>query len=196
MPTPRPYLSDQGGASLAVLQRLLGLTGPDLPALLCDVAWNMLAWNQAMAERIADPAAGSAANGNAIMWLFTEDAERIVSDLGRTRNDAIGQVHLALARHPGEPGLERLVSRIRQVPETLRLWDRHHISDYAPISPRRMRSRGSDVPCKTDLLSMEFPGGLRLLVLVPRSPWPTGAPPGRYGLRPHRMNPFASGAGA
>jgi hypothetical protein len=168
----------QASASQAVLERLISLAGPDLPALVCDIAWNVLARNQAMTDRIADPAP-QAEDRNVILWLFTPEAERIIGDVSHTRGAEIGQVHLALARHPGDPRLEHLLARLRQVPEACRLWDRHHISEDAVISPRRVRARGSKAPCTADLLSLEFPGGLRLLVLVPRASWPAVSRPGQ-----------------
>ena len=36
-----------------VLQQLLASLGPGLPAIACDIAWNVIAWNQAMTDHLA-----------------------------------------------------------------------------------------------------------------------------------------------
>jgi transcriptional regulator with XRE-family HTH domain len=158
----------------AALERLVGLAGPDLPALLCDVAWNILAWNQALSRRVLDPGALPAADRNLILWLLTPAARQSVSDISAVRDEEIGRVHLALARYPGDPKLALLVARLQQIPAARRLWLRQHIPGPIPITPRRIQPQGSGAPTGSDLVSAEFPGRLRLLILVPRSDWPPG----------------------
>jgi transcriptional regulator with XRE-family HTH domain len=167
-----------GDASHAALRRLTTLIGPDLPAVLCDVAWNVLAWNDAMTDRIHDPAATPPPERNAILWLFTPQAEQLLADIGRARDEDIGQVHLAVARYPGNPQLEHLTDRLQQIPAAARLWNRQHIQGSTAISPRQVRPPGSGTFTQTDLISVEFPvpGRTRLLVLVPREDWPVTSP--------------------
>jgi MmyB-like transcription regulator ligand binding domain/Helix-turn-helix domain len=170
---PSPY-----PGSRAALERLVSLAGPDLPALLCDVAWNMLAWNAALPRRVFDPGTLPAADRNPILWLFTPVAARAFSDIGAIREQEIGRVQLALARYPGDPQLEHLAARLQQIPAARRLWNRQHIPGPIRITPRQFRPRGSAAVTGSDLISAEFSGRLRLLILVPRSSWPPGpAPP-------------------
>ena len=175
-------------AGRAALERLVGLAGPDLPAALTDVAWNVLAWNEAMAARIFDPAGAPAAERNAVLWLFTPEAGQVISDISRARDEEIGQVHLALARYPGDPQLEHLTARLQDIPAARRLWNRQHIRGTTLISPHQVRPRDCGASAETDLISLEFPvpGRLRLLILAPREDWPAG-PPGFIGhLIPRR----------
>jgi transcriptional regulator with XRE-family HTH domain len=169
--------SSQAAESRAALERLVGLAGPDLPAMLCDVAWNILAWNQALSQRVLDPAALPAADRNLILWLLTPDAGQAVSDISAVRDEEIGRVHLALARYPGDPELEQLTARLKEIPAARRLWHRQHIPGPIPITPRSIQPPGAETPTGSDLVSAEFPGRLRLLILVPRSDWPPGHHP-------------------
>jgi hypothetical protein len=62
------------------------------------------------------------------------------------------------------------------------LWGRQHIAEFTScISPVRLRLPGSGAAVETHLLSTEFPGEFRLLMLVPCSGWPA-RPPSRTRL--------------
>jgi Helix-turn-helix domain/MmyB-like transcription regulator ligand binding domain len=56
---PATPAADPAGDGLAVrpvLQQLLASLGPGLPAIACDIAWNVIAWNQAMTDHLAGDA--------------------------------------------------------------------------------------------------------------------------------------------
>jgi transcriptional regulator with XRE-family HTH domain len=158
----------QAAASRDVMIRLLSLLGPGLPALLCDIAWNVLACNPAMAKQIAGNKPGSPAPTNVISWLFTDQAERAFGNIEHARQTAIGQVHLALARLPCDPLLQDLLARLQQIPAARRLWDRQRISDEQVISPQQVRTADGQTR-DAHIVSLELPGRLRLLTLVPTS---------------------------
>ncbi|MGI8448240.1 MAG: hypothetical protein ACR2MP_13870 [Streptosporangiaceae bacterium] len=186
---PAPATVEPPGADgdgRAALERLIGLAGSDLPAVITDVAWNVLAWNEAMAGRILDPAGLLGPERNVILWLFTSQAEQVIADIGGARAEEIGQVHLALARYPGDPQLEHLAGRVQLIPAARRVWNRQHIGSSSLITPRNVRTRGSGAPVKADLISLEFPvpGRLRLMILVPRDDWPASSP----GIIGHLMS--------
>jgi len=167
-----------------VLQQLLASLGPGLPAIACDIAWNVIAWNQAMTDHLAGDATVRPGQSNVITWLFTDDAERIIADLGHAREAEIGNVLLALARCPGDQRLQRLASQLQEIPAARRLWDRQRIPDDPMISTRRVRLiRGGTH--EGHVLNLEFPGRLRLLALVPGASWLTAmaSPDGHRRLR-------------
>jgi len=158
-----------------VLEQLLALLGPSLPAIACDIAWNVIAWNQAMTDHLAGDATVRPGQSNVITWLFTDDAERIIADLGHAREAEIGNVLLALARHPGDRRLRRLAAQLQEIPAARRLWDRQRIPDDPVISTRRVRLVHGGTH-EGHVLNLEFPGRLRLLALVPGASWPTAMP--------------------
>jgi hypothetical protein len=59
---------------------------------------------------------------NVITWLFTDDAERIIADLGHAREAEIGNVLLALARHPAGQRLRQFGRQLQEIPAARRLW--------------------------------------------------------------------------
>jgi transcriptional regulator with XRE-family HTH domain len=175
--------------SEAVLTRLVHhLDDAAIPAAVTDIAWNVLAWNRAVSTWIPDPGTTPPEARNAVLWTFTSDVERIVDDIHSLREAHIGRVHLALARHPGDPRLDHLVARLQRIPAARELWSRQHIADLtSSISPMRLRPPEGGTAVDADLLTMDFPGEYRLLALVPRAGWPAG-PTARNRLirRKHR----------
>lgn len=173
-----------------VLEQLLALLGPGLPAVACDIAWNVIAWNQAMTDHLAGDATVRPGHSNVIAWLFTDDAERIIADLGHAREAEIGNVLLALARHPGDPRLGRLAAQLQEIPAARQLWGRQRIPDDPVVSTRRVRLiRGGTHD--GHVLNLEFPGRLRLLALVPGESWLNAMP----SLNGHGRRPSAARLG-
>jgi len=116
---PAPSDPDNAVDGLAVrpvLEQLLALLGPGLPAIACDIAWNVIAWNQAITDHLAGDATVRPGQSNVITWLFTDDAERIIADLGHAREAEIGNVLLAMARYPDDQRLQRLASQLQEIP--------------------------------------------------------------------------------
>jgi transcriptional regulator with XRE-family HTH domain len=173
--TVEPHRQDRSGR--AALERLVKLAGPDLPALLCDVAWNMLTWNDTLAQRVLDPAGLPRPARNLILWLFSPGAANAISDIAAVRDEEVGHVHGALARYPGDPQLEHLARRLMQIPAARKLWQRQQIPDATLITTRRIRAGQAGSATGADLISAEFPetGRQRLLIFVPRGDWPAGA---------------------
>lgn len=168
-----------------VLEQLLALLGPGLPAVACDIAWNVIAWNQAMTDHLAGDATVRPGQSNVITWLFTDDAERIIADLGHAREAEIGNVLLALARYPGDQRLQRLAGQLQEIRAARRLWDRQRIPDNPVVSTRRVRLiRGGTHD--GHVLNLEFPGRLRLLALIPGESWLTAMPSLDGHRRPRR----------
>jgi transcriptional regulator with XRE-family HTH domain len=179
-------------SSRAALERLVHLASPGLPALLCDEAWNIACWNEALADRVFDPARLPDAERNYVTWLFSEDAEDAVGGLSEAREEAIGQLHLARARRPGDPHLDALTARLQQIPAARRVWTRLHSPGPPSAAPLRIRSRSLGAESAADLVTAEFRGGMRLLVLVPRGERPPGSAPARRRLPREHPAPGAS----
>jgi transcriptional regulator with XRE-family HTH domain len=172
--TVDPHGHDHSGR--AALEQMVNLVGPDLPELLCDVAWNMLTWNPPLTRLILDPAGLRGPARNFMLWLFSAGAATAIGDIAAVREEELGHVHAALARYPGDPQLEHLARRLMQIPAARRLWQRQHIPDGTQIAARRIHAGQDGAPVGADLVRLEFPeiGRHRLLIFVPRGSWPAG----------------------
>jgi transcriptional regulator with XRE-family HTH domain len=182
---PSPDSVEPPGGAEAVLTRLVRqIDGPAIPAVVTDVAWNMLAWNHALSTWFPDPGTLPPEARNAVLWAFTHEIENIVDDIHSFREAHIGWVHLARASHPQDPLLDHLIDRLQRIPMARQLWGRQHIAEFTScISPVRLRLPGSGTVVETHLLSTEFPGEFRLLMLVPCSGWPARAPSRTRAIR-------------
>jgi transcriptional regulator with XRE-family HTH domain len=172
---PSPESVEPPEGAEAVLTRLVRqMDDPAIPAVVTDVAWNVLAWNRALSTWFPDPGTLPPEARNAVLWAFTREIESIVDDVHSFREAHIGWVHLARASHPQDPRLDHLIDRLQRIPTARQLWGRQHIAEFTScISPVRLRLAGSGPAFETHLLSTEFPGEFRLLMLVPRDGWPT-----------------------
>jgi transcriptional regulator with XRE-family HTH domain len=162
------------GADTALARLVRQMAGPAVPAVVTDIAWNVLARNEAVPAWFPGPGCLPASGRNAVLWAFTREIEGLVDDIGSFREVHIGWVHLALAGHPGDPGLARLVDRLSSIPAARKMWDRYRIAAFTQsITPVRFRLPGPAGAVEGDLVSMDFPGEYRLMMVVPHGGWPS-----------------------
>src|SRR5579859_2054434 len=168
---PAPASVQPPDGTDAVLARLVHQMGDlAIPALVTDIAWNVLAWNRALTTWFPDPASFPPAARNLVLWAFTDDLERYVRDADCFRRTYIGWVHLAHAGRPGDARLACLVERLQAIPAARELLSSQHIADFTnSITPLQFRLGGGTYPEETDMLNIEFPGGSRLIMIVPRN---------------------------
>ncbi len=173
---PAPATVQPPDGAVAVLTRLVHQMGDlAVPALVTDIAWNVLAWNRALTTWFPDPGTFPRETRNLLLWSFTDDLERYVRDTECFRRTYIGWVHLAHAGRPDDPRLAHLIDRLQDIPAARDLWNSQHIADFTnSIIPVQFRLGGTE-PEETDLLNMEFPGGSRLIMIVPRDQQATGS---------------------
>ena len=171
-PTPGSVEALRGAEE--VLARLVRqMADPAIPALVTDIAWNVLAWNKAVSTWFPNPGCLPSSARNAVLWAFTREIEDLVDDIGSFREVHLGWVHLARAGRPDDPRLAHLVDRLRSIPAARKMWESYQIATFTEsITPVRFRLPGSGAAVETDLLSMEFSGECRLMMLVPREGWP------------------------
>jgi|SRR5579875_221057 len=174
---PDPATVQPPDGARTVLTRLVHQMGDlAVPALVTDIAWNVTAWNRALTTWFPDPASFAPANRNLVLWAFTGGLEQYVSDTDSFRRTYIGWVHLAAAGHPDDPRLAYLVDRLQAIPAARQMLSKQHIADFTnSITPLQFRLGGSTQPEETDLLNVEFPGGSRLIMIVPRNSTAAGA---------------------
>jgi transcriptional regulator with XRE-family HTH domain len=168
---PAPATVQPPDGTDAVLTRLVHQMGDlAVPALVTDIAWNVLAWNRALTTWFPDPASFPPADRNLVLWAFTDDLEHYVRDADCFRRTYIGWVHLAHAGRPGDARLAHLIEQLQAIPAARELLSSQHIADFTnSITPIQFRLGGGTYPEETDLLNIEFPGGSRLIMIVPRN---------------------------
>jgi transcriptional regulator with XRE-family HTH domain len=186
---PAPGTIEPPHGAEAGLTRLVRQMGDlAIPAAVTDVAWNILAWNRALPAWFPDPGNVPLGDRNAILWAFTPEIDSIVADIDNFRQTYIGWVHLALAGHPDDPRLRHLVDRLQRIPAARQLWNTQQIAKFTDsITPVRFHLADSASLAETDLLSAEFPGAFRLLMLVPCGGWPD-RPPSRTRVIGHSIS--------
>jgi transcriptional regulator with XRE-family HTH domain len=192
---PAPASVQPPDGADAVLTRLVHQMGDlAVPALVTDIAWNVIGWNHALTTWFPDPADFSPGTRNLVLWAFTGGLERYVRDVDCFRRTYIGWVHLAHAGRPDDPRLAHLVDRLQAIPAARELLSSHHIADFTnSIIPVQFRLGPGTEPEETDLLNIEFPGGSRLIMISPRNARTarTGSP---LRLIPPKINPDGPGS--
>lgn len=175
---PAPGSVEPPDAADAVLTRLVHQMGDlAIPALVTDIAWNVLAWNRALTTWFPDLGTRPSYGRNVVLWAFSPEIENIVEDIGSFREAHIGWVHLALAGRPEDPRLAHLANRLQRIPAARGIWNTQQIARFTnSISPVRLRLANPAPAVEADLLSVEFPGGYRLIMLVPGNEWPARPP--------------------
>ncbi|MET7843052.1 helix-turn-helix transcriptional regulator [Streptomyces sp. NPDC005356] len=105
---------------LAPLRRLLDLQ-PAQPAYLTDNAWNVLGYNEAMAEWFPWVRVPGA---NLIRWGLTDpEARRQLADWPRHGRAYLAMLRYAMAQYPGHPELADILLVALEDPECRRIWD-------------------------------------------------------------------------
>jgi transcriptional regulator with XRE-family HTH domain len=106
----------------------------DLPALLLSARLDVLAWNPMAAALFGDLSAVPPAERNVLWRRFVVGIGRTADDHEERRHDLalVAQLRDAAARYPDDPGMHRLVARLRShSDEFAHLWDRR------PVGTRR-----------------------------------------------------------
>ncbi|MBA4867083.1 helix-turn-helix domain-containing protein [Streptomyces sp. PSKA54] len=137
------------------------------PAVLTDHAWNVLAANEAVADWFQDPGTIEPDDRNALLWLFTGTAAARIADIADARRLAIARLQIVYTMCRGEAALDALVSRVVRHPVAERLWRDERASLGPGFSLRRVRHpEHGESPVL--ITSTDLPGGLRLIVCLPR----------------------------
>lgn len=115
----------------SALQRLVDVLSPN-PAYLIGPTWDLLAWNDAEAGLIGDPARLPQRERNIIRMVFTDPAMREL--LVNWRVQAAGllaQYRADAARHVGDPRFDQLSAELRaSCPEFRQQWDEHNVAGF------------------------------------------------------------------
>jgi transcriptional regulator with XRE-family HTH domain len=101
------------------------------PTLVKGRRWDVLTANAAARELFRDWS-GAGPEPNLVRWMFTSEAAReVYLEWEPEARAMLGRFRLAAARHPGDPGTERLIAELRQGSPLVREWWPAH--DVTPI---------------------------------------------------------------
>jgi transcriptional regulator with XRE-family HTH domain len=150
------------------LQRLVDGISP-FPAYLINPRWDLLAWNQAEAGLIGDPALLAAPERN-ILWLaFADPAmRRLLVDWRGQARSMITQFRADIAQHADDPAVASLTAALRQASAEFReWWDRDAVAEFWPVR-RQFDHPGAGLLTLdyVKLAAVETPG-VKLITLVP-----------------------------
>ncbi|GGM84319.1 transcriptional regulator [Longimycelium tulufanense] len=137
------------------------------PAMLTDLAWNVLCHNPAAGDWFGDFENMPEADRNMVLWLFTEEAAEKFSDIDAVRRETIGELRAEYARCPGAPAFDELITRLLELsPRARELWGEYQPSPAASYFVRRIRHARYGWRNVVGV-SVQIRTGLRLLVFMP-----------------------------
>jgi hypothetical protein len=119
------------------VQRVLDRLG-DVPVLVVDMAWNVVAVNALGAALLGEP------RGNILRRHFAGEPSRVVRspvEVAEFEVEAVADLHDALGRYPGDPDLRALIDELRAAsPRFAELWEQR------PVAPRHTGTKTFDHP--------------------------------------------------
>lgn len=164
-PAP-PLATYPSSRDVRELQPMLDSMGPT-PALVADIAWNLLAWNQALAQD-ADPAALPDEARNSILWMFSPAAAERIPEVRSAYGQLVGRVRSTYLADGGRtPALQELVDRLLRIPEAAEHWNVGALT-LDPACESCVHANPAFGSKLVRTISTRLPEqGLRLLVMVP-----------------------------
>jgi transcriptional regulator with XRE-family HTH domain len=92
----------------------------DVPVIVIDAAWTIVAWNALAAALLGDPSERRGRERNILWAHFTGAPSRYVRTAEEDdafEREAVGDLHAALGRYPDDPDLRSLVADLRRASE-------------------------------------------------------------------------------
>jgi transcriptional regulator with XRE-family HTH domain len=142
-----------------------------IPALITDAAWNVLAWNRADAETLQDPRELPEESRNAMLWMFTPTAEARFPQVRDEYQLLVGRVRSAyLAGMGRSTTVQGLVERLVANRDAARQWNNGALA-LEPINQQRLLRDPEHGPRRVHTLTTLLPEqGIRVIEFVPHRP--------------------------
>jgi transcriptional regulator with XRE-family HTH domain len=159
---PGPPEPDMSG-----LQSLLDGLG-EAPALVTDLAWNVLSWNRSLAENLQDPDLVPDGERNAMLWMFSPTAAARFPGIEDEYRTLVGRVRLAYLASAGRnSALQQLVDSLLLIPQAARHWHTGALA-LEPVYQPQLLVRRQQGPGQVRTLCTVIPQQrLRLTQFVP-----------------------------
>ena len=140
----------------------------EVPALVTDIAWNILAWNASACENLLNPAEVPIEERNAVLLGFGPGSDLFpgdVPEIGRI----VGWVRSAYLAEGGQNrAIQGLVDRLLTIPTAAEHW-RSGALALEPIYETRTLDRPGRSPVLVRAVRSRLPQGLRLTQFIPIS---------------------------
>jgi transcriptional regulator with XRE-family HTH domain len=122
-PTPGTVNTDVAPAVLQLLDRF-----DDVPALICDAKFDVLATNAMAVALLGDLSAGPPSERNVVWRYFTRQASRVRHEDDGFARMSVADLRSVVARYPKDPGVHELVERLLSASEPFRrLWAEQNV---------------------------------------------------------------------
>jgi len=140
------------------IQRLLDAMGETVPAMVVDVAMDVLAWNRLAALVQFDYDAVPESELNAALLLFTHpEARSRYPDWADLVEDTVANLRSAIGRSPDQPRLHHVIWQLREdSPEFRELWERQSVRVATHGTKRIMHPRVGELVLTFE--AFELPG--------------------------------------
>jgi hypothetical protein len=116
----------------------------DVPVVVLDAAWTVVAWNRLAAALSGDPSEHAGRDRNIVWRYFTGGSGRMVRDPEEDaafEAEAVADLHAALGRYPDDPDLGSLIADLRRASQRFeQLWQTR------PVATRRESRKTIDHP--------------------------------------------------
>lgn len=122
-PSPGTVKTDVAPAVLQLLDRF-----DDVPALICDAKFDVLATNAMAVALLGDLSAGPPSDRNVIWRHFTRQESRVWHEDDGFARASVADLRSVVARYPKDPGVRALVERLLSASERFRrLWAEQNV---------------------------------------------------------------------
>lgn len=144
---------------LRLLERL------DVPAMVLDARYEMVAWNRMLVALIGDPAEMPPRRRNRLRWLFDPDNPGANGELAR---QCVADLR-ASGRYPGDPGVLALVDELLAGrPAFAAMWAEREIEVRRTLTKRTVHPVAGELELDCEILAV--PGGEHRVLLYTARP--------------------------
>ncbi|WP_214411038.1 helix-turn-helix transcriptional regulator [Sphaerisporangium fuscum] len=148
--------------ALRLLERL-----DEVPAMVVNVCWDLLAWNRMLVALIGDPAARPRRERNTLRWLFG-GAPALLGDHAGLARQVVADLR-AGGRYPDDAQVRLIVDELTAVsPLFAELWAAQDIEVRRTVTKRAAHPVVGELELDCDILPL--PGGDHRIVLYTAAP--------------------------
>jgi MmyB-like transcription regulator ligand binding domain len=143
----------------------------DVPVMVFDTTWELIAWNPLAAALLGEPAARPGRQRNIVWRYFTGQPGRVVRDAEADavfEADVVADLHAALGRYPHDPTLLDLIADLRAANERFaQLWNARPVAVTSSSRKTFEHPEVGRLTLNCDILTVQG-SDLRIVVYTPR----------------------------
>ncbi|NUW33748.1 helix-turn-helix domain-containing protein [Nonomuraea sp. SMC257] len=148
--------------ALRLLDRL-----DEYPAMIVNVCWDVLAWNEMVVALIGDLGANPPRERNTLRWLFGDSPSRPHNWIEHARQ-AVADLR-ASGRYPDDPDVRQIVDELTSTSRLFReLWAEREVEVQRTMTKRTVHPWVGEIELDCEILSV--PGGDHRIILYTAAP--------------------------